>query len=52
MGMGGGNEDIEVGGNWYEKSVPAHLYFRALGDASAIAAPLVKLREMLSFLCS
>jgi len=24
---GNGNEVIEVGGNWYEKSVPAHLYF-------------------------
>jgi len=21
-----GNEVIEMGGNWYEKSVPAHLY--------------------------
>jgi len=23
---GNGNEVIEMGGNWYEKSVPAHLY--------------------------
>ena len=23
---GNGNEVIEIGGNWYEKSVPAHLY--------------------------
>jgi len=22
---GNGNEVIEIGGNWYEKSVPAHL---------------------------
>jgi len=31
MGMGMGwnrNEVIEMGGNLYEKSVPAHLYFR------------------------
>ena len=29
MGMGMGwewNKVIEMGGNWYEKSVPAHLY--------------------------
>jgi len=25
---GNGNEVIEMGGNWYEKSVPAHLYCR------------------------
>jgi len=25
---GNGNEVIEMGGNWYEKSVPAHLYLR------------------------
>jgi len=24
---GNGNEIIEMGGKWYEKSVPAHLYF-------------------------
>ena len=24
---GNGNEVVEMGGNWYEKSVPAHLYF-------------------------
>jgi len=24
-GNGNGNEVIEMGGNWYEKSVPAHL---------------------------
>ena len=24
---GNGNEVIEMGGNWYEKSVPAHLYY-------------------------
>ena len=24
---GNGNEVSEMGGNWYEKSVPAHLYF-------------------------
>ena len=23
---GNGNEVIQIGGNWYEKSVPAHLY--------------------------
>ena len=23
-----GNEVIEMGGNWYEKSVPAHLYLQ------------------------
>ena len=23
---GNGNEVIEMGGNWYEKSVPAHFY--------------------------
>jgi len=23
---GNGNDVIEMGGNWYEKSVPAHLY--------------------------
>jgi len=27
MGMGvGWNEVTEMGGNWYEKSIPAHLY--------------------------
>jgi len=26
---GNGNEVIEMGGNWYEKSVPAHLYLKA-----------------------
>jgi len=26
---GNGNEVIEMGGNWYEKSVPAHLYCSA-----------------------
>jgi len=25
---GNGNEVINMGGNWYEKSVPAHLYLR------------------------
>ena len=25
-----GNEVIETGGNWYEKSVPAHLYSTAV----------------------
>ena len=25
---GNGDEVIEMGGNWYEKSVPAHLYSR------------------------
>ena len=25
---GNGNEVIEMGGNWYKKSVPAHLYFK------------------------
>jgi len=30
MGMGwDGNEVIEVGRNWYEKSVPAHLYLNS-----------------------
>ena len=24
---GNGNEVIEMGGNWYEKSIPAHLQF-------------------------
>ena len=24
---GNGNEVINMGGNWYEKSVPAHLYY-------------------------
>ena len=27
---GSGNEVIEMGGNWYEKSVPAHLYCKPL----------------------
>jgi len=26
---GNGNEVIEMGGNWYENSVPAHLYISA-----------------------
>jgi len=26
---GNGNKVIEIGGNWYEKSIPAHLYCRA-----------------------
>ena len=26
---GNGNEVVEMGGNWYEKSVPAHLYLQA-----------------------
>jgi len=25
---GNGNKVIEMGGNWYEKSAPAHLYYR------------------------
>ena len=43
---GNGNEVIEMGGNWYEKSVPAHLYCRASGPctishaAAAAAAAL------------
>jgi len=28
---GNGNEVIEMGGNWYEKSVPAHLYTKVVG---------------------
>ena len=27
---GNGNEFIEMGGNWYEKSVPAHLYLHRM----------------------
>ena len=27
---GNGNDVIEMGGNWYEKSVPAHLYMYML----------------------
>jgi len=27
---GNGNEVIEMGGNWYKKSVPAHFYPRVL----------------------
>ena len=29
---GNGNEVIEMGGNWYEKYVPAHLYFEVQID--------------------
>ena len=35
---GNGNEVIEMGGNWYEKSVPAHLYFCA--GTRSIVMPL------------
>ena len=30
---GSANEVIEMGGNWYEKSVPAHLYTEAPNSA-------------------
>ena len=33
---GNGNEVIEMGGNWYEKSVPAHLYFPVLLGLCAV----------------
>ena len=31
---GNGNEVIEMGKNWYEKSVPAHLYYTECADAT------------------
>ena len=34
---GNGNEVIEMGGNWYEKSVPAHLYTVRVGSDGGIA---------------
>ena len=42
MGMGMGwewDEVIEMGGNWYEKSVPAHLYSAVTAALFTVAAP-------------
>jgi len=36
---GNGNEVIEMGGNWYEKSVPAHLYSAVTAALFTVAAP-------------
>ena len=32
--MGMGMKSIEMGGNWYEKSIPAHLYYAVIQSSA------------------
>ena len=55
-----GNELIEMGGNWYEKSVPAHLYSRQrqrcrhnynrpIGECGQLKARNLHIKPILNF---
>jgi len=44
---GNGNEVIEMGGNWYEKSVPAHLYSRQAPATDTVGDNLAALDSAL-----